>query len=99
MTYPGPHPITGDHVDLVLDNTSVTVTGSSTVRGVTTAGQGYAELTLCDADPQHRRALEATTSVQYSLYQGGALLYASPPLHALHVSRAKSGALIITAAP
>ncbi|MER7680713.1 hypothetical protein [Streptomyces sp. NPDC096934] len=98
MTMTKSRPITGDHVDLILDASWFTVTGSITVGGVTAEGVDCAKLILPDTDPQHRRALKATTSVQYWLYRDSILMYHSPLLQVTRVHRTDSGNLTVTAA-
>jgi hypothetical protein len=77
----------------------VTITGRITSQGILRDGCGLVELTLPDADPQQRRALEWSKRFQYNLYLREHLLYASPQLVVRETRREDDGALIITASP
>ncbi|MFG3112881.1 hypothetical protein ACGF4C_00615 [Streptomyces sp. NPDC048197] len=89
----------GDAVQLITATISVTITGDILSQGVLRDGRGFVELTLPDADPQQRRALEHATRFEYWLYRRGALVYQSPALTVRETRRIKDGSLVVTASP
>ncbi|GAA1149183.1 hypothetical protein GCM10009577_85700 [Streptomyces javensis] len=98
-SFPGPHPIHGDTVEIIGSTTSLTITGSITSQGVLRDGCGLVELTLPDADPQQRCDMERSTWIQYKLYRGGALVYSSGHLELRETRRDDNGALVLSASP
>ncbi|WP_406066220.1 hypothetical protein OG462_41715 [Streptomyces sp. NBC_01077] len=56
-------------------------------------------MTLPDADPEQRRALERCKSYGWDLYRDGALLYSSPPLTLSMTRRTGDGALVVKGSP
>ncbi|MGW3060665.1 hypothetical protein ACWC98_32695 [Streptomyces goshikiensis] len=100
MTFPGTRPIHGDAVHLSIDTVPLVFTGAITCQGILEGGRGYVELTLPDADPNHRRALERCTSYSWDLYRDGALLYSSPTLTPSGIMRRTGdGALVVKGSP
>ncbi|MEV5568318.1 hypothetical protein AB0L54_36520 [Streptomyces sp. NPDC052196] len=98
-SFPGPHPMHGDRVQVTTGSLSVTITGAITSQGVLRDGRGFVELRLPDADPQQRRTLEWSKHFQYELYKEGRLLYSSPQLQLSETRRESDGALVVTGSP
>ncbi|GGV00827.1 hypothetical protein GCM10010211_80180 [Streptomyces albospinus] len=71
MNWPGPRPIHGDQVRVITGSDVMTFVGDIKSVGVMRDGCGSVELTLPDADPQQRRALEGATGLfEYWMYRG-----------------------------
>lgn len=97
--FPGQRPIHGDSVRITTAAGTLVLDGSITVQGVVRDGQGLAELTVSDADPQQRRMLERSERFQFELYRDGQPLYASPDLVLREARRIGDGSLVVSGTP
>ncbi|MFJ5635333.1 hypothetical protein ACIQF5_22190 [Streptomyces goshikiensis] len=97
--FPGRQPIRGDSLIIWIDDAMLSVKGAITCQGIVEAGQGYAVLTLPDADPEQRRALERCRTYGFELYLDGRQIYSSPALTLSGTSRTGDGSLVVKGSP
>ncbi|MFE5853423.1 hypothetical protein ACFQ61_09405 [Streptomyces sp. NPDC056500] len=102
--FPGPRPMTGDTALITVKGSTstsdLTITGHITCQGLLRDHCGLVELTLPNADPQQRRALEHGTRYIFDLIRGAEVLYTSPELVVREVHRRpEDGALVVTGSP
>lgn len=99
-TFPGPRPIHGDSLVIWIDDAMFSIKGAITCQGILENGRGYAALTLPDADPEQRRALDRCKTYGFELYREGRLIYSSPSSLTLSAtSRTSDGSLVVKGAP
>ncbi|MEU3408910.1 hypothetical protein ABZ766_33875 [Streptomyces sp. NPDC006670] len=99
-TFPGHRPIHGDSLVLWIDDALVSIKGAITCQGILEDGRGYTALTLPDADPEQRRALERCRTYGFELYHEGRLIYSSPQSLTLSgTSRTSDGSLVVKGSP
>ncbi len=101
---PGPTPLRGDALTVLVSGTRCTVTGEVSLRGVLRGGRGYAELTLPSGlDPQQRRSLEQAArkegALMHWLYRDGSLIDECTGLTARGTHRTDDGALVLSGSP
>ncbi|MFJ4972701.1 hypothetical protein [Streptomyces sp. NPDC088755] len=94
--WPGHRITEGDSVRLELvPGGSEVMEGEVTVQGLNTPeGNGYLELRLPDANPQHRRLLEQCKHLEVRLFRSGVCLYTSPWLRVTDVAWEKDGLVV-----
>ncbi|MEV6683988.1 hypothetical protein AB0N28_01360 [Streptomyces sp. NPDC051130] len=98
-TFLGPRPIHGDSLVLWIDDAMFSIKGALTCQGILENGRGYAALTLPDAGPEQRCALDRCKAYGFELYLEGGLIYSSPPSLTLSgTSRTSDGSLVVKGA-
>lgn len=98
--WPGHRVMEGDSVTLELVPGGLEIVeGAVTVQGRNTPeGNGYLELRLPDANPQHRRMLQQCKHLELRLFRSGGCLYTSPWLRITDVAWEKD-ALVVHGVP